>query len=144
MPIFKDYVVVDVRAERGFKHIVYLTHINEDEEKIIDSGDSLIIKRNNKKFNLRLSSNILCYGEVDFSKGSDDLKEIATFTFLDYLGAVGVRIPSDYDYENHCCHSPLKRYRYTETFKPDVLVRYKHGCLNKPKRIALFITKCAI
>lgn len=114
-----------------------MTSITEEEEQQLDDGKELILKRGNISFRIHCN-NIYCYGEVNFNKGSDDCNQIATFDFLDYLDWKGIVIPSDYDYEHHECHSPLKCYRWTETWRPDVLARYAHGCLNKPKHIVLF------
>ena len=114
-----------------------MTYITEEEEQNLDEGKELILKRGNTLFKIH-GNNIYCYGEVDFHEGSDDCKQIATFTFLDYLGWKGITLPSDYHYDTHECHSPLKSCRWYETWKPDVLARYVHGCLNKPKRIVLF------
>ena len=114
-----------------------MTYITEEEEQQLDEGKQLILNRGNTSFQVH-SNNIYCYGEVDFHEGSDDCKQIATFNFLDYLGWKGIVLPSDYHYDTHECHSPLKIYRWYETWRPDVLARYAHGCLNKPKRIVLF------
>jgi hypothetical protein len=119
------------------KELVILTYLTQEEENILDEQNEIILKRANKTFSIR-KNNIYCYGDVDLNEGSDDSKEIANFDFLDYLNGIGIKIPSDYNYEHHVCYSPLKKYRITETWKPDVLVRYAHGCLNKPKKILLF------
>ena len=107
------------------------------EEQKIDEGEKVTINRGDKTFIVH-HNNIYCYGEVDFRKGSEDCEEIANFSFLNFLGSKGVVIPSDYDYERHECHSPIRYYRWSETWRPDVLARYAHACLNKPKRIVLF------
>lgn len=114
-----------------------MTYITEEEEQELDERNELTLKRNNTIFQIH-SNNIYCYGEVNFKEGSDDCKQIATFNFLDYLGWKGVMLPSDYRYDTHECHSPLTSYRWYETWQPDVLARYAHGCLNKPERIVLF------
>lgn len=117
-----------------------MTYITEAEELELDKGKQLILKRGNRNFTVD-KNNIYCYGNVDFSEGSDDMKQIATFSFLDYLGAVGIHIPSDYHYDTHECHSPLRCYRWTETWRPEVLAKYAHGCLGKPERIVLFVKR---
>ena len=114
-----------------------MTYITEEEEQKLDDGKELILKRGNVSFQIH-GNNIYCYGEVDFHEGSDDCKQIATFNFLNYLHEKGICIPSDYDYEHHVCNSPINKYRWTETWNPDDLARYAHGCLNKPNRIILF------
>lgn len=139
MPTTTDYYILTSRITySGNKEKIILTHITEEEEAVLDSGENLEIVRGVRKFNIH-ANNIYCYGDIDLREGSDDSKEIATFDFLDYLNGVGIKIPSDYNYENHECHSPIDRYRITETWRPEVLTRYAHGCLGKPKKILLFI-----
>ena len=137
MPIVQDYYILTSRTDAKRIEQVIMTYITEEEEQKLDSNEELILERGEVSFNIQCN-NVYCYGEVDFNKGSDDCKKIATFNFLNYLGWKGIVIPSDYHYDTHECHSPLKSYRWTETWKPDVLARYAHGCLNKPERIVLF------
>ena len=137
MPIFQDYYILISRTDTGRKEQVIMTYITEEEEQKLDEDEELTLKRGNASFKVH-GNNIYCYGEVDFHKGSNDCKKIATFTFLDYLGLKGIALPSDYHYDTHECYSPLKSHRWYETWRPDVLARYAHGCLNKPERIVLF------
>lgn len=137
MPIFQDYHILVSRTDVNHKEQVIMTYITEEEEQKLDESKELVIERGNIIFKVH-HNNIYCYGEVNFKEGSDDCKQIATFNFLDYLGWKGVMLPSDYHYDTHECHSPLTSYRWYETWQPDVLARYAHGCLNKPERIVLF------
>lgn len=137
MPIFQDYYILISRIDTNHKEQVIMTYITEEEEQELDERNELTLKRNNIIFQIH-SNNVYCYGEVNFKESSDDCKQIATFNFLDYLGWKGVMLPSDYHYDTHECHSPLTSYRWYETWQPDVLARYAHGCLNKPERIVLF------
>ena len=137
MPIFQDYYILISRTDTGRREQVIMTYITEEEEQKLDEDEELILKRGNESFQVH-GNNIYCYGEVDFHESSNDCKKIATFTFLDYLGLKGIALPSDYHYDTHECYSPLKSHRWYETWRPDVLARYAHGCLNKPKRIVLF------
>lgn len=144
MPIFKDYYVLISRKGMNYKEQIIMTHITEEEEQKLDNGKEIILKRDNISFHITIN-NTYCYGEVDFNKGSDDCEQIATFNFLNYLNEKGICIPSDYDYEHHVCNSPINKYRWTETWNPDDLARYAHGCLNKPNRIVLFKNRiCSI
>lgn len=137
MPISKDYVILDCHTIKGKVEYVIMTYITEEEEQELDKGVELHLTRGNRRFTVN-NTNVYCYGEVNFNKGSDDMKQLRSFSFLDYLVGVGVKIPADYDYDKHVCYSPIKSYMITETFKPDILAIYKHGCLGKPERIALF------
>lgn len=138
MPTTEHYYVVNSRINSNKnKELVILTYLTEEEENVLDETNEIKLKRANQTFSIR-KNNIYCYGDVDLREGSDDSYEISNFDFLDYLNGIGVKIPSDYNYEKHECHSPIPKYRITETWRPDVLVRYAHGCLNKPKKILLF------
>ena len=137
MPIFQDYYVLISRIDKSYREQVIITYITEEEEQQLDEGKQLTLERGNASFQVH-GNNIYCYGEVDFHEGSDDCKQIATFNFLDYLDWKGVILPSDYHYDTHTCHSPIKSYRWYETWSPEILARYAHGCLNKPERIVLF------
>lgn len=137
MPIFQDYHILISRIDTNHREQVIMTYITEEEEQKLDESKELVIERGNMIFQVH-HNNIYCYGEVNFKEGSDDCKQIATFNFLDYLGWKGVMLPSDYHYDTHECHSPFTSYRWYETWQPDVLARYAHGCLNKPERIILF------
>lgn len=140
MPTFKDCIIVDSHVTKGSTHKVIMTSITEEQENILDKDGQLTLDVNGLKCIVN-KNNVYCYGVVDFTKGSDDLKEIAKFTFLDYRSDSGVVIPASYDYEKHECVSKKPFYMITETFKPDVLVKYKHACINKPERIVLFLKK---
>lgn len=116
-----------------------MTYISEKEEIALDKGETINLKRGNRTWTIT-TRNIYCYGEVDFNTGSEDMKQIDTFDFLNYLGGVGLHIYSDYHYDTHECHSPIKNCRWTETWHPAKIAQYAHGCLKKPQRIVLFKT----
>lgn len=115
-----------------------MTWITEEDEKEIDNlkDGVLIIERGNKTFKI-INKEIHCYGFVDFNS-KEDLDIIDKFKFLDYLSHVGVKIPSNYNYDLHSCESPIKRMLWTETWSPSELAKLSHGILNKPERIILF------
>ena len=114
-----------------------MTYISEEEEAALDKGEVLTLKRGNRTMTV-MPNHLYCYGEVDFSTNSDDMYQIEDFHFLDYLGAKGLHIYSDYHYDTHECHSPLPQCRWTETWNPAEIAQYAHGCLGKPQRIVLF------
>jgi len=116
---------------------IYMTHINEEEEAIIDSGDILFITRDGIGFSI-IPRNIYCYGEVNFDDHSSDLDTIDGFNWFSGMIDKGVVIPSNYDYETHSALSDLKKPRWTETFSPAVAAQITHGMLGKPKRIIIF------
>lgn len=112
--------------------------ISEEEEKIIDNinNKTLHFTRGDKTFNVTIND-IYCYGEVDFDN-EEDLDQIDDFNFLNYLGSVGIKIVSNYDYDTHSCKSTSKNVMWTETWDTVKLTIMAHGYLGKPKRILLF------
>ena len=140
MPITPNYrILTNIRNNKDkiIKQII-MTYITEEEELLLDNiKDNYVnLDRENRTFTIKVN-NIFCYGDVDFHN-DDDLNTINSFKFLNHLDAVGVKIYSNYDYETHTCSSPNKTLLYTETFQPIDLVKYAHGCLNKPKKLILF------
>lgn len=121
------------------KEVVVIIPITEKEEKQLDTG-SLTTTRNDQIFNIE-SNQIICYGEINFHTNSDDYDTIEQMKWFDYLDAKGISIPSDYDYEEHCCYTPNKKVRWYETFNPAVLAQYYHARLNKPQRVCIFKEK---
>lgn len=112
--------------------------ISEQEEKSIDNirDSTLKFQRGDISFSVRMKD-IYCYGEVNFTD-REDLNQIDSFDFLDHLGASGIPIWSQYDYETHSCKTPKKRLLWTETWHPSVVAQMAHGYLGKPQRILLF------
>lgn len=110
--------------------------ITEKEEDKLDSGFLSCTKGNNEF--IIDSNNVICYGEIDFTTGSEDYIQIEEMNWLNYLEAKGISIPADYNYEEHSCTSTDKFIKYTETFNPAVISQYIHGRLGKPKRVCIF------
>ncbi len=129
-------VICSHSTSRIKKELIVIIPITEKEEKQLDKG-FLQTTRDDQTFNIH-SNDIVCYGDIDFSTGSDDYNAIERMKWLDYLGVKGICVPSDYDYETHCCYSPERFARYTETFNPAVLAQYIHGRLGKPQRCCIF------
>lgn len=140
MPTYSDYRILTRNDKVVGKPRVIMTEINEEEEKEIDNiGNHYItLHRGNKSFTVK-AVNIYCYGEINLNK-EEDIEQLKTLTFLNNLEFSGIHIPADYNYETHECISPIKRFRYTETWNPLKVIKYNHGCLNKPKRIIIFKT----
>lgn len=113
--------------------------ISEYEEHNLDRGGLHAI-RDNQEFFI-LSKNVICYGEIDFSNSSEDMDTIANMNWLDHLILQGITVPSDYNYEEHCCYSPTNKYRYYDTTNPAVIAQYMHARLGKPQRCCIFKEK---
>ena len=116
--------------------LIIMISISEKEELALDKG-LLVTKRDNLVFTID-KSNVICYGEIDFHDNSEDFDVIQGMNWLDYLSSVGLSVPSDYNYEEHCCYSPTKRCRYYDTTNPAVIAQYIHARLGKPQRCCIF------
>ena len=114
-----------------------MTYITEEEENKLDNSENIVIDRGDISFDIK-PNNVYCYGSVDFSTDSSDYNIIDDFDFLKHLTDTGVKIPSDYNYKEHACYSPLSRCRWTETWSPAELAQIAYSYIGKPERIVLF------
>lgn len=139
MPITKNYRILTYDNRNKVKReITVMTYISEEEESHIDKGETLLLTRGDRHLTVEVRR-VYCYGEVDFSTGSDDFNQIDTFSFLDYLtGFTGLPIYANYDYKTHTCRIPEHKLYWAETWSPAIVAQYAHGCLGKPQRIVLF------
>ena len=119
--------------------LIIMIPISEKEEAALDKG-LLVTKRDGFQFTIDKST-VICYGEIDFHDSSDDFDVIQGMNWLDHLGLLGIGVPSDYNYEEHCCYSPIKSYRYYDTTNPAVVAQYMHARLGKPQRCCIFKEK---
>lgn len=138
LPIRKDYysiiskLTVDKRNES-----VVISYLTEEEEKKIDKHEDISIKRGNLVFNIK-PEDIYCYGNIDFNNGSQDMDIISSFTWLDHLTLRGVCVPANYNYEKHECKSINRKPMWYDTTKNEVVAKYAHGFINKPKLTIIF------
>lgn len=138
MPVFKDYQTIVCHIDSSVKQSrIMMIPITEEEEQILDKHIVLEKHCGQLTFNIK-PNDVQFYGEIDFSDVSEDLDQIDKAKWFTLLDNDSVHIPSDYDYNTHCCYSPITSYRWTETFVPSLLVRYKHACLGKPSRVVIF------
>ena len=124
------YVMTSHSSNNKDKKSIIMIPISEAEEQELDNG-SLNVVRDNREFSI-LAKDIICYGEIDFSNDSEDMDTIANMNWLDHLNFQGITVPSDYDYEEHCCYPPGKYIRFYDTTNPAIVARYAHACLGKP------------
>lgn len=138
LPVTLNYHILISNTINKKHNSVIMTWISKEEEEYIDTLNNKVLKlkRGDKTFDIT-SNQIYCYGELDFTKEEDN-KAIENFKFTNHLEGVGKKIPSNYDYESHTCIAPTRRYKWTETWSPLVLVKFAHGSLGKPERIVLF------
>lgn len=137
MPSDKEYYVMTSRSSNTrSKELIIIIPITEEDEKKLDKG-TIHAVRGDQEFFI-LPDKIICYGKIDFSNSSEDLDTISNMNWLDHLILQGVTIPSDYNYEEHCCYPPGKYIRYYDTTNPAIITKYAHACLGKPERCCIF------
>lgn len=126
------YILNKVISAKSFSLV--MTSITEDEEIKIDNNETIEITRGKYKFVIS-PKDVYVYGDVDFSPSSSDLDRIAKFDFYLEKGKV---VPAKYDYNTHTCLSDIDRYKMYDTTDIATIVKYAHGCINKPKKIIIF------
>lgn len=143
MPRSENYhILTKHKTVAGISQTIMIP-ITEEEEIAIDNIDKEVLRfdRGERTFSVTMKD-VYCYGEINFAD-KDTINRLESLTFLDYLGAVGKHIFSNYNYVNHTCSSPKKYPLWTETFSKVLVAKYAHGCLGKPNRVLIFkhITK---
>lgn len=138
MPIFTSYQIITSRIlDCHTKHCIIIAPITEEQELELDNAKPIDFNFPNKT--IRISSNdVIFYGNIDFNNGSEDMETLSEVNWLSNFIEKGICIPADYNYDEHVCYSPLPSYRYTQTFRPEVLTKYKYACLGKPDRCIIF------
>lgn len=113
--------------------------ITEEEEHMLDEG-YLKTTKNGIEFDIP-ANKVICYGEIDFNNGSDDLHVIENMNWLNHLLALGICVPANYNYKEHCCYTPIAKMKWYDTTNPAIVAQYVHGRLGKPKRCCIFKEK---
>lgn len=137
LPVRKDYYGINTWKSMGRTIAVVMTSITEEEENSIDHNEDLGITRGGVYFRVK-PKNIYCYGEVDFSDGSDDLYTVDTFDWTDHCIEKGLPVYSNYDFKTHTCQSDLKRPRWHDSFSCAKVAQQAYAFIGKPKRIVIF------
>lgn len=132
-----EYQIINITDGVLNRTIYHITGITENEYHAIKKGDTITINRGPHIFKI-IPEHILCFGEIDFNKNSDDCEVLDTFKWLNNLILCGKHMPSRYDYETHTCTSPTSKMLWTETFEISTYCRYLHGCIGKPKLTLIF------
>lgn len=141
MPIFNDYMVISTPITSNTKDYTIFTYITKEEEDSLSKGQPITITRGDKTLTVNKGS-CMFWGSMDFTKDSDDCQTIDKY---DLVGAKikDIIIPANYDYNSHTCKTPqlIGKYLFTTANTSSQVLRYKHGCLNKPERVILFKSK---
>lgn len=140
MPITEGYRVICSRSiNKTERESVIMIPITEKEEHNLDNG-YLHWVRGSYEFIIE-PANKPIYGLIDFTTNSDDYHVLETMNWLDWVTGFGIVIPANYDYEHHCCYSPIKIAKTYDTSNPAKVAQYLHGCLGKPERVCIFKRK---
>lgn len=137
LPSNMPFFIMTPNYNREHKKRYVITSIDEKDEISLDNKLTISINRGGYTFVINPNS-VEAYGEIDFRSSSPDMDIIADFRFFTILDSVGTWLPSRYDYEEHCAYSDLNIPRIYDTFKPEVIAQYGHGCIGKPKRCVIF------
>lgn len=145
MPITDlDYQVICSHSINKIeRELIIITPVSEKEEAELDklnSDNFVVITRGNQDYTIEIR-NIIAYGQIDFHQGSDDFSTLENMTWLNHLISRGVCIPSDYNYDEHCCYSPNESHRYYDSTNPAYVAQYYHARLGKPERCLIFKEK---
>ena len=140
LPTRDDYFTMIRHIRDVNSYTVNMTGISEKEEEAIDDNKVLFLDRGGCTFEVSVK-NIICYGEIDFNKNSDDFYELADLEWCGNDSMRGVDIPARYDYPTHTCKTPVKCIQTFDTMRFELVAQYAHGFLGKPKRVAIFKTK---
>ena len=140
MPTRNDYVTAITIKDKLSSKSIIVAPLTAEQELKLDSGQLIEIKT--KDCNFRVDKrNVYFYGVIDFNKDSNDYAIMCNSPICDDLGTQGRCVPSDYDYEEHVCNSPISKPRYYETWKPGIILRYCYAMLGKPERTVIFRIK---
>lgn len=140
----KDYYTMSYRIiSKSEFTMTIMTPINVKERKQLDDVGGLTIERGGFKFVIT-PKDIIGYGKIDFTEGSDDMWYLSQQKFLDHYVERGICVPARYNYEEHCCYSKTRKPEYFDTTRPEVLCKYVHGMLGKPELCLIFKYKNGI
>lgn len=115
---------------------IVMIGISEEQEKKLINNENVVIETDRGTFNI---SPDLCYayGELDLSPNSPDIIKLQEGNPFGSL-SVKISVPAEYEYENHCIISSTRGGTWYNTSNIKDYLPYLHGCIGKPKRIAIF------
>ena len=115
---------------------IVIVGITEEEERKLNEGETISIQKDGTNFNINPD---LCfaYGELNLSPNSKDINTIhENNLFANY--PVNISMVSEYNYDTHTVTSDIRGGRWYYSNNPKVYLPYLHGCIGKPKRVAIF------
>lgn len=133
----EDYYCLKLPSDKGRDKAIIITSITDEEDKLLDKGESIIIKRGEATF-LVEPRNVYCYGAIDFKSGSEDMEVIADMNWFSSCIDIGFPLPGDYNYEKHCCYTTGKKPTYYDTTSPERVAQYCHAFIGKPSKTVIF------
>lgn len=137
LPTSNDFVIVHWRKIDKKIRKILMAPITEEQEQLLDEGNFIEIITHCKGYVLS-NKDVIVYGVIDFSEGSLDMDFIYSLNWCadDYFK--GMCIPSRYNYNKHTALGNDKGLLYYDTIRCDTILKYKHGCLGKPKRVVIW------
>lgn len=141
----------------GVEQLIMIPISDENEytlDAIIGNAEEVhdIIHETNIQDYKLSKNNILAYGHINLKDNSKDFLSLETLKLHNFDIHKGVKIPNNYDYENHCCYVEKgKRPNYlnsptlqmdgidwTTTTNIAKVIQYNHGMLGKPNKVVIF------
>ena len=97
-------------------------------------------------------NNVLGYGHINLNSNSKDFISLQSLKLNNFDIHKGIKIPNNYDYENHCCYvekGKRPNYLNSPTLQVDGIdwvktkniskvIQYNHGMLGKPNKVVIF------
>lgn len=115
---------------------IIMAPIDEDMECQIDSGLNVKIEIAKGISTIVTPNKVLTYGDVDFNSTEDlDLFDRLNLKINEFSG---FSIPSSYDYNTHTYIKSNNGGNFYQTWDNIKIIKFKHGCLGKPKKIIVF------
>ena len=141
----------------GVEQLVMIP-ISDENECILDAimgnaeGVHDIIHETNIQDYKLSKNNILAYGHINLKDNSKDFLSLETLKLHNFNIHKGIKIPNNYDYDNHCCYvekGKRPNYLNSPTLQMDGIdwitttniakvIQYNHGMLGKPNKVVIF------
>ena len=138
MGIWKPYYAFRIPTTISFRTIV-VTYLTPEEEKDLDKGYPIDIKRDVEKFRIN-PRKLIVYGEIDFDDSSEDLDVLEDLNLFSKVLDLGFCLPSNFDYKNSCYYADANKKipLFYDSCSTDRVLQYIHAKLGKPNITVVF------
>ena len=115
---------------------IVMIGISEEQEEKLNNNENIVIETDRGTFNIYHD---FCYafGELDLSPNSFDIIKLYEGNPFNNLN-IRISVPAEYNYETHSIFSSTRGGTWYNTSNIKDYLPYLHGCIGKPKRIAIF------